>query len=109
MNFDNQLDVPVDVVALKDLAARSDVLSFMLPLEQPPVFGTISSFVTIHGFQMRPSPNRRLNVRASLVAVSSTRGRLMVYVGEGFRPPKNRVSAGSIPVTRSTRERCCST
>lgn len=38
-DFDNQLDVPVDVVALKDLAARSDALSFMLPIEQPPVFG----------------------------------------------------------------------
>lgn len=38
-DFDNQLDVPIDVVALKDLAARSDALSFMLPIEQPPVFG----------------------------------------------------------------------
>jgi len=38
-DFDNQLDAPVDVVALKDLAARSDALSFMLPIEQPPVFG----------------------------------------------------------------------
>ena len=38
-DFDNQLDVPVDVVSLNDLAARSDALSFMLPIEQPPVFG----------------------------------------------------------------------
>lgn len=37
-DFDKQLEEPIDVVALDDLARRWETLGFMLPVEQRPVF-----------------------------------------------------------------------
>lgn len=38
-DFDKQLDAPVEVVALADLAARWEALAFLLPEPREPVFG----------------------------------------------------------------------
>jgi N-6 DNA Methylase len=38
-DFDQQMDAPVDRIALTDLPKRADALSFMLPEEVKPIFG----------------------------------------------------------------------
>jgi hypothetical protein len=38
-DFDLQLDAPMDVLKLDDLAQRREVLSFLLPEPEPPIFG----------------------------------------------------------------------
>jgi hypothetical protein len=38
-DFDNQLDEPVDRIAIDDLPTRSEALGFLLPVEEEPSFG----------------------------------------------------------------------
>ncbi|WP_350280482.1 DNA methyltransferase [Kribbella sp. HUAS MG21] len=38
-DFDQQLDAPMDVVKIDDLPQRFEALAFMLPDEEPPIFG----------------------------------------------------------------------
>lgn len=38
-DFDQQLDAPMDMLKLDDLATRREVLSFLLPEPEPPIFG----------------------------------------------------------------------
>lgn len=38
-DFDNQLDEPVDRIAVEDLPGRSEALGFLLPVEDEPIFG----------------------------------------------------------------------
>lgn len=45
-DFDKQLDVPVEVVPLRDLSARWESLAFLLPEPREPVFGNDLEAVT---------------------------------------------------------------
>jgi len=45
-DFDKQLDAPMDVVKIEDLPQRHEALTFMLPVEETPIFGNDLEKVT---------------------------------------------------------------
>lgn len=45
-DFDKQLDQPMDVVKIEDLPQRYEALTFLLPVEAPPIFGNDLEQVT---------------------------------------------------------------